>query len=105
MKTMPRSSTMRPSGTWVDSTRRPARKAGQRISRLCSGMAGEPREEAADGVVVEAEEVFGLVGAADGEGEQHRRQMGLLADELRGARILIGGIDDHLRLTFRNVVE
>src|SRR6185437_12952020 len=106
MKTMPRSSTMRPKGTCVDSTRRPARKAGQRMSRLWSAtIASQADQESLDGIVVEAEEILGRIGAADGEGQHHRRDMRLVGDEIRRAGILIGGVDNELRLSFRHLVE
>src|SRR5690348_5398209 len=106
MNTMPRSSTMRPSGTCVDSTRRPAKKAGQRMSKLWSAtIASKADEEPLDGVVVEAEEVLRRIRAAHRERQHHRRDMRLLRNEIGRARILIGGIDDELRLALRNLIE
>ena len=82
MKTMPRSSTSLPSGTWVDRTRRPVKKAGQ-MSPDHDRPLGRPQpgQQPLHRVLVEARNVLGVRRAADREGQQHRRQMALLGDE------------------------
>src|SRR5947207_15499615 len=96
MKTIPRSRTSWPKGTWVARTSSPARKAGKRIATSTLGT-GAPREaqgQPLDGIVEQAEQVARAIGPADRIGQHHRRHADALSDEFRAERVRIGRIYD-----------
>src|SRR5258708_35497510 len=101
IKTMPRSSTCMPSGTWVAVTSRPAMSAGHRMPRSAASMITERSlihgEQSLDRVVEQPEQVLRLRRAADSEGQRHDRNVRPLRKELRRARIVVGRIDHRLR--------
>src|SRR5205807_7721252 len=98
MNTMPRASTCCPSGTWVASTSIPARKAGNRMPHSICPMVLVLycRKQAADGVVEKAKEIFCTIGAAHGEGQQHRGYMHFVGNEFRRPVVFISRTDHHL---------
>src|SRR5262249_2484701 len=104
-KTIPRSSTSWPKGTWVDSTNSPARNAGSKISKSALANRG-PRQrpgKPVDRVVEQAKQILGTISAADGEGQHHGSSANPLGDELGTARIFIGRIEDRAHILCRQI--
>src|SRR5438067_10410470 len=95
IKTMPRSSTSCPNGTWVASTSSPARKAGSRMlnSTPATGGPRQPGDEPGDRVVEQPDQVACLVRTADREGQSDCRRVDALGDEFRAARVFVSGIE------------
>src|SRR5438105_450128 len=96
IKTMPRSSTSRPSGTCVARTRSPARNAGSRMPNSTSDTRAsrQTTDETVDRIVEEAEQVAGPLGAANRKRQQDYGGVDALRHELAAPRVLIGGVDN-----------
>src|SRR5581483_7608844 len=112
MKMMPRRRTSRPSVTWVALTTRPAASGGASSDQskpsataLLAALAVGGRQQAVDRHLEQLEQVVGAVDAADGEGQLHRGDAGLLRKEQRGLGIVVGGIDHHLRRVAAEVLQ